>query len=300
MDNKFYFDWNIKEKPEDFIVEEIANHTFDEKGQHYLYLLEKKCYNTQELADKYGFSYAGLKDKTGITRQYVSFDKFIGEKIENTQKDKYYKLIFIGKVRKKVKLGRLIGNRFKIRLKEKDIYLQNWFINYYDTQRLKNNYLRGKEIIKKLKDKPKTRKQLSWLENFLIDSYLSFLWNKSLEIYLKEFFSGSYIVEHDIDFFIPHTDLNSIEKNIPKYWTILGYKVELEQSKDYYKQILKKEGFLLKDFIQILKNLRIKGDYRKTYIKVEPVCITNGYIVFELPKGSYATMFLKHLYRRRK
>ncbi len=298
MEEKVVFDWNVKEKPEDFIVEELATHQFDGKGQHYLYLLEKKNYTTQELADRYGFSYAGLKDKTGITRQYVSFEKFIGGKIEEKDKDRFYRLIFIGRIRKKVKLGRLKGNRFKIKLKYKNFVLKNWFINYYDTQRLRNNYNRGKELIKKLKNKEKTRKDLSWLENFLIDSYLSFIWNKSLEFYLKQHIKGFYIIEKDIEFFIPDTDIYEIENKLPKYWAIPGYKIKLEESKDYYTQVLKKEGFTLKEFISILKDLKIKGDYRKSYIKVEPVCINNGYISFELPKGSYATMFLKHIYRR--
>ena len=183
---KLTFDWKVKEKPEDFIVQEIAEHQFDEKGQHYLYLLEKENLTTQELAEKFGFSYAGLKDKVGRTSQYISFDKYIGDTVEKHTNNTFYRIKFLGRIRKKVKLGRLIGNRFKIKVKGVIIEPQNWFINYYDTQRLRNNFNRGKQVIEKVKNKQKTRKQLSWLENFLIDSYLSYLWNKSLEEYLKE------------------------------------------------------------------------------------------------------------------
>ncbi len=296
MERKVVFDWNIKEKPEDFIVEEVAEHQFDPRGQHYLYLLEKKNLNTNDLARELGFSYAGLKDKTGVTKQFVSFEEFKGERMEKQEEDRYYRLVFIGRVRKKVKLGRLKGNLFKIRLKGKKIKLQNWFINYYDTQRLKNNYSRGKEILKKVKGKEKTRKELSWLENFLIDSYLSFLWNKTLEEFLKKRFKGFYIVENDIEFFIPEASFEEIKEKTPPYWTLAGYKVDFENSKDYYKMVLKEEGFQFKEFIQLLKNLRIKGDYRKTYVLVENLKIESDTVSFFLPKGSYATMFLKHIY----
>ena len=294
---KVEFKWNIKEKPEDFIVKEVAEHRFDPKGQHYLYILEKKNLNTNDIAKELGFSYAGLKDKTGITRQFVSFESFVGDIIEKVEEDRYYKLIFLGRVRKKVKLGRLKGNIFEIDLKGKDIKPQNWFINYYDIQRLKNNYNRGRDILKKVRDDKKTRKDLSWLENFLIDSYLSYLWNKSLEEFLKEKFNGFYVVDNDIEFFIPEISYEEIKRKVPKYWTLAGYKVDFEYSKDYYKKVLEREGFSLKELVNTLKTLRIKGDYRKSYVNVENLKIENGKISFFLPKGSYATMFLKHIYK---
>jgi len=221
----------------------------------------------------------------------------MGDRIEKIEKDRYYRLIFLGRIRKKVKLGRLKGNVFEINLKGKDIKLQNWFINYYDIQRLKNNYNRGKEILKKVREDKKTRKQLSWLENFLIDSYLSYLWNKSLEEFLKERFNGLYVVDKDVEFFIPEVPYDEIKRKVPKYWTLAGYRVDFEESKDYYKKILDKEEFSLKELINTLKTLRIKGDYRKSYINVENLKIENGKICFFLPKGSYATMFLKHIYK---
>ncbi|NPA52276.1 MAG: tRNA pseudouridine(13) synthase TruD [Aquificae bacterium] len=293
---KLYFTWNIKEKPEDFVVEEIAKHQIDNSGEHFLYILEKKNFTTRELANLYNFSYAGLKDKVGITRQYVSFDRFVGDTFEYIRKDRFYRFSFVGRTRKKIKLGRLLGNRFWIKLNLRDIILTDWFINYYDTQRIKNNYQRGKKLIEDIKNKNKTRKKLSWTENFLIDAYLSYLWNKSVELFLKERFKGIYVQEDDVLFFLPLIEYHTVKESVPRYWTILGYKVDLGKTKKYYTQVLKDEGFVLEDFIDLLNRLKIKGDYRKTFIKVDEICIDDRYIQFELPKGSYATMFLKHLY----
>ena len=73
--------YKIKESPEDFIVEEIPLIEFKDKGSYTYFLLEKRNYNTEkalQLLSKYfniprkKFSHSGNKDKTAITRQYVS------------------------------------------------------------------------------------------------------------------------------------------------------------------------------------------------------------------------------------
>ncbi|NPA58107.1 MAG: tRNA pseudouridine(13) synthase TruD, partial [Aquificae bacterium] len=45
------------------------------------------------------------------------------------------------------------------------------------------------------------------------------------------------------------------------------------------------------------KSLKIKGSYRKTFVKAEDCRVEGDRIGFFLPKGSYATMYLKHLYQ---
>ncbi|RUM44150.1 MAG: tRNA pseudouridine(13) synthase TruD, partial [Desulfurobacterium sp.] len=59
--------------------------------------------------------------------------------------------------------------------------------------------------------------------------------------------------------------------------------------------VLKEEGFELEEFLELLKKLKIKGDYRMTYVKVRNLKRIGSYLFLYLPKGSYATMFLKHL-----
>ena len=106
---------------------------------------------------------------------------------------------------------------------------------------------------------------------------------------------GHFICEKEELFFIPEKGFNYA--SLPKFWTILGYKKKLLDSESYYREVLKKEGFELEEFLELLKKLRIKGDYRMTYVKVKELKKIGNYLFFFLPKGSYATMFLKHIQR---
>jgi tRNA pseudouridine13 synthase len=115
--------------------------------------------------------------------------------------------------------------------------------------------------------------------------------------YLSERFEGYKIYEKSFGFFIPFTDYQFLFENIPRFWPILGYKVRI---KDYelniYSEILSDEGIDIEKILNKLKNLRIKGDYRKTFLKAEDLIIKGDRIQFFLPKGAYATMFLKHIF----
>jgi len=282
------FSWR-REEPEDFIVKEVSDVEFDENGEFFIYLLIKRGISTRELAKKLDFSYAGLKDTFALTMQKVCFADFKGDYIRKELKGgRWFILKFLGKSRKKLKIGYLKGNRFSVNVEGFPIEEKDSFVNYYDTQRLSGNWKRGRELLKKVNK----RKRLSWTENFLVDSYLSYLWNKSLELFLTERFTGYWMREGEEKFFIP-SDLTVSE--LPKFWTILGYKKKLLDSERYYREVLKNEGFDLEDFLLKLKLLKIKGDYRMSYVNVRDFKAIGDRIFFSLPKGSYATMFLKHL-----
>jgi len=72
----------IKVKPEDFIVQEIIDIPFVEKGAYTILKLEKKYWNTLDVIDfvarktktpKSLFERAGLKDRYSQSTQYLSF-----------------------------------------------------------------------------------------------------------------------------------------------------------------------------------------------------------------------------------
>ena len=287
------FDWNIKESPSDFLVKEISELEKDENGQFYLYLLIKKNMNTKDITDRFKLSYAGLKDKNAITFQYVTSQEFLGDTIFEKNQGSFFALIYQGKVRKKLKIGQLKGNKFSIRLKGHKLKLKDWFINYYDLQRITRNRERGKRLLKELKTGIKW-KHLKWRENFYIDAYLSHLWNKAVMYTLKQKYDGFIVVEKGIKYFIPFADYNELMSNFYKFFPILGYKVKLSpEEENIYREISKKE-IPFDELMEKLSQLRIKGDYRKTFLKAEDVYIKGDRINFFLSKGAYATMFLKN------
>ena len=285
------FSWKRK-VPEDFIVKEVAEYPLAPNGRHYLYLLVKRNLTTKELARVLGFSYAGMKDKLALTAQFVSFEEFVGDvRKQEIDEEAWYILRFVGRVQRKIKIGQLKGNKFAVNLRNFKREERDWFINYYDVQRLEKNRERGRELLKRLLEKP--RRKLKWSENFYIDAYLSYLWNRSLEKFLMERAKGHFICEKGELFFIPEKNFDYT--SLPKFWTILGYKKKLLESESYYRKVLKEEGFELEEFLELLKKLKIKGDYRMTYVKVRNLKRIGSYLFLYLPKGSYATMFLKHL-----
>ncbi len=281
-----------RRRPEDFIVKEVSDFEEREKGSHYLYLLAKRNYTTKEIAKAFNLSYAGMKDKFALTFQKVSSGEFLEDFISDRSGQKWFVLKFLKRIGKKVKIGQLKGNRFAVNLKGFPVKEVRAFINYYDSQRLSGNFERGRELFKRLLERPKRR--LKWSENYLLDSYLSYLWNRSLELYLKEKFSGYYVLEGNGRFFIPQGLEERVEE-LPKFWTILGYKKKLLTSQDYYEVVLKEEGFTLSEVLEGLRALGIKGDYRMSYVLVREFKLIGSYGHFFLPKGSFGTMFLKHL-----
>ncbi len=111
----------LKQKPYDFIVEELpVIEISKEKKENAIFILEKQDIDTFEalrlIAKNFHVSlfeigYAGLKDKHGVTKQYISIPvkyNITSKIIENI------KLEFIGYNNKKIKIGDLKGNRFTI------------------------------------------------------------------------------------------------------------------------------------------------------------------------------------------
>ncbi len=140
----------IKVKGEDFIVEERINLPFKKGGKFKIYLLEKKGYNTVDALLKISkffnipykyFSYAGKKDRYGLTRQYISIE---GQKIDDIE-GKNFSLIYLGESERNIGPDLLEGNDFKITvrdiekkyeiLEEIEEVKNHGFVNYFDDQR---------------------------------------------------------------------------------------------------------------------------------------------------------------------
>ncbi len=110
----------IKRRPEDFEVEEILKFPRDRKGKHFVHLLRKKKMDTFQalglVARKAGvpardIGIAGLKDKQGITSQYISIP---GKRVEFRRAG--LEVRFLGRSSRPVSPDLSEGNRFRIRV----------------------------------------------------------------------------------------------------------------------------------------------------------------------------------------
>lgn len=125
----------IRQSVEDFVVEECLGFEppMDDRGEHLWLYIEKRGQNTPwvatEIAKALGLhgsraSFAGLKDRHAITRQWMSFH--VGQRAEIFSKDVLNQALSIEGVSvlstvrasKKLMRGQLAGNRFELTLRD--------------------------------------------------------------------------------------------------------------------------------------------------------------------------------------
>lgn len=310
--------YRIKQRPEDFLVKEISTIKPAEKGRYTYFLLKKKSYNTiravEHIADalhinpkKIGF--AGNKDKIAITEQVCSVQGIDKERLEKI-KLQDLEITYLGKGDEPVSLGDLEGNEFEIIIRniDKKPKLKKAFINYFGEQRFgKANAPIGKAIVRKdfekavklmLEDKgPEQIKVRDYIQknprNFV--GSLKMLPTKLLKIYIHAYQSWMWN--------------KAAEKTNKKgNLTIVGFGTIIENTA--LADIIAEEGIEPRDFIiKEIPELSSEGDERKIMEtakdlkigKLEKDELNQGKkkakITFKLPKGSYATEFIRQLFQ---
>lgn len=117
----------IKQRPEDFLVEEIPAYQPSGEGEHIFMFIEKRSLSTLELvailAQHFGVAksavgVAGLKDKHAMTRQVVSVHT-PGKKVSDFPMltDERIGVLWADHHTNKLRRGHLTGNRFSIRVR---------------------------------------------------------------------------------------------------------------------------------------------------------------------------------------
>jgi len=236
------------------------------------------------------------------------------------------KLNYFGRGSKEIVLGKLVGNKFQITmrnldktdygtlkknleiLKNKDFMVSN----YFDEQRFGSmNSKIGKLILqgKFAEAEEKIGRALKALHKnqllLYVHSYQSLLFNKILAEYVGSNSNDYFLVKYSHGNFV--FSPNRI-KNIKL--PIIGFGTVLENKfvKQTTEKILSEEKITTRNFvIRQLPKLSSEGDVRDAFVKVEELQVTAAEddelnegtkvkISFRLSKGSYATIVLKSLY----
>lgn len=315
--------YEIKQRPEDFVVNEIPSYEIDEKGEYRYFWMKKKNYNTMTalrvIADKLNvhlknIGFAGTKDKKAITKQVISIRYMKPEKVKRLESVKNISLEYIGNGKKPISLGDLEGNIFKIvvrNLDSKEIKVRSIkkIPNYFGPQRFsKNNAKIGKAIIEKnfqkavkLIDNKEVHDYISFnpgdfagalrmlplkQRKLYVHAYQSLLWNMTAKEYVKT---------------MPYKN-----EAIP----IIGFGTKIENNPvgEIIKSILAKEKVTKRDFIiKQIPELSSEGTERDLFIGIEKVRVhmdndelnknkVKAELEFTLPKGSYATTVIDFLF----
>lgn len=189
----------------DFVVREIPLYEWSGEGEHLVICLQKKGLSTSEalgiLSSATGakirdFGYAGLKDKEGMTTQFISLPAKFQSALSNFSHENI-KILSANRHNNKLRIGHLKGNHFFIRLKKVlpseacklqnavDLIAKRGFANYFGYQRFGkfgDNYQSAKELLKAMAsgDKKALKRYNPKLKDFLISAYQSELFNRYL------------------------------------------------------------------------------------------------------------------------
>ncbi|MCB9358771.1 tRNA pseudouridine(13) synthase TruD [Candidatus Woesearchaeota archaeon] len=316
-------DYKLKQLPEDFCVEEVLEDDAitSDRAKFVVYEMIKKDYSTFDAidliasalkVDKKKIGYAGLKDKHAVTKQFITFPYI------NSLKNEYeigdIRLSRKGYRNERLFPGCLLMNKFIIVVRNitNKPEVKTRMINYFGEQRfstknieigrniIKGNYAEAVLLIKEVTDDhafldfidenptdyiaalAKLRKNIL---RIYLQAYQSYLWNEGISKLIQS--------EMDIeDFPLPGFDIEG-DKNTIK---ILD-------------EILTKEGISERDFIlPKLPGFGLEGGSRRVFVDVYDAYVSDlsedelnegmkkNTISFTLPKGSYATEYIKQLF----
>lgn len=118
----------MRQSPEDFIVEEELGFEPEGEGEHIWLWIEKSGLNTEQLAKRLAqvakvrvndVSYAGLKDRHAITRQWFTLHlKNIDPEVCKQWAENGWRVLNATRGRRKLRRGGLRGNRFIITVRD--------------------------------------------------------------------------------------------------------------------------------------------------------------------------------------
>ncbi len=190
--------FDFKQTVERFFVEEIPLYTFSNTGNYLILKIKKTDMSTWKLItvlakatglQERDIGYAGLKDKSATTIQYISIPKQAERELNKNLTTERVEILERTYNKTPIKVGHLKGNSFSIVLHDIDAKDAKFFNttakkmqkegipNYYGYQRFgedSRSYLQGKEIAhsgKRLKGSK---------EKLLVSAYQSYLYNRWL------------------------------------------------------------------------------------------------------------------------
>jgi tRNA pseudouridine13 synthase len=314
----------IRLQPEDFIVDEVLNFTPSGAGEHILLQIEKTGQNTQyvakQLAAQAGVrtrdvSYAGLKDRHAVTRQWFCLKWPIKQELPYLHWQlEGCRILQVQRHYRKLRLGALKCNRFSIRLcqvSDTDDVLKRveqvrqGVANYYGEQRfgigggnlqLAERLFRGESI--------PDRK----LRGLALSASRSFLFNQVVSARISQQ-SFRHILHGDIlqldgsgsVFAVTNSD-SILEQRLAQYDIHLtaplagsGNIMVTGQAAEFEQQVLRP----WQHWVNGLINLRVKAERRSMrLVPQQLVADADGQDIvlqFALPVGCFATSILREL-----
>lgn len=315
----------FKASPEDFEVEELPAYAPSGEGEHLLVWVEKRGRTTPEVAralarhcglEERQVSWAGLKDRQAVTRQYLCLPARGAEDTLATFALPGVTLLSWGRHRNKLKGGHLHGNRFRLVLREVAdpgalaaslALLQALGLpNYYGAQRFGaagDNASRGKRLLLaggRHRDRFERKLWLSAYQSELFNRVASARVARGLlgralagDVLKKHPTGGEFLCEApEVD--QPRVEAFEVSPTGPMFGPEMrapaGEPAALEA------EVLAAEGLALEAFAAGGDETRGARRALRVPLAATAEAVEGGVrLAFELPAGSYATGVLREL-----
>lgn len=324
-------DAQFRAELEDFAVEEIPAYPPSGSGDHVFALIEKRDLTTRQAlrrlctevgADLADAGWAGLKDKRGVTRQWVSLFRVDPEAVRRIAAPDLRVLDAVRHDRK-LRTGHLRGNRFHVRLRGIDApgigrlrtvldrIQEKGLPNYYGEQRFGR---RGDNAVRALRwvrgetrppRKAFNRKlEMSALQAELFNRHVAALVDDQA---LGRVFEGGLVKKHDSGGVFVVEDVSEAQSRADRFelsatGPIFGAKMRWPRgpSKDREEALLEDAGLTRSDFARWKRVA--PGTRRSVRVLVPEIAVSvSGDTVeldFTLPAGSYATILVREIRKR--
>ncbi|MCZ6646571.1 MAG: tRNA pseudouridine(13) synthase TruD [SAR324 cluster bacterium] len=325
----------LKQRTEDFAVEELPKYLPSGSGEHLYLWIEKRGISTVEaiarISRNLGLAprdvgHAGMKDAQAVTRQWLSLHTHSDPPPERLEV-LGLRILEVQRHGNKLRPGHLLGNRFQIVIREavpparfNDLLVllrSRGFPNYFGPQRFGRdgaNAMEGRALLRT----GFTRRMPVQRARFLTNAYQSAMFNTILATRLAalqqpyEMLAGDLAVfEHSASIFpiaqdgLCEAQARAEAGEISPSAPLFGYKIPLAEGVpgDWERQLLKTENLHPTDFKRGGKRYSAKGERRP--VRAFPVELQweatreDGLpclrLSFTLKAGVYATAFLREL-----
>jgi len=290
---------NLKSSPEDFVVRELVDLPLVDSGKYVIFRLKKRDVTTFEAIIRIAralrvrtkdVGFAGLKDRVAVTEQFCSAP-VTKDKIESVSLDGI-ELSFVGFSAEPMFRGQNYGNRFRIVVRDVDLpRMRERFVNLFGKQRFsEQNVEVGRALIKRNWSRVATLLKgqfpvqgdspLNMIRSFpknilrlILHAYQSYMWNEAALRWAKN-------------------------SNPPELVPLIGFGSNPDEMST---KVLAEEGVSPRDFVlRELPDLSVEGAERRLFVEAKDLKyhFANRVLTleFELPSGSYATVFIDQLF----
>ncbi len=295
-------EFKFKQSIDTFYVEEIPLRQFSKKGNILIIKIKKQYTSTWELIHHISdvlevpenqIGYAGLKDKSATTIQYISVPLKQGKNYKDLNTNKI-KVLDTFLHNQKLKIGDLSGNRFKIVLQDINpddlttIYQtisqiqKNGMPNYFGYQRFgtETTFEQCKDIVYGetfTNDKKLKHLQVSAYQSYFFNGWLA----KRVEISKEQNSNKLVSLEGDLFFDREKTTISGL---MPGRKTMRSTAKAREIEKEFDDEFIHEKGSRRASWI---KPQNIKNKFNKEENTLE--------LTFTMPKSSYATVFIENI-----